>query len=243
MSPVCNHRPGVERLRGLSPARCGSPPSGMASGISISPLSASFSSMFGAGGPTVPILTAPGRLTVPSAVVSDIPQSSPRSIPNRRMEEISITSDRQRRRARVHGHRPVEPERLPHRGEDLAGRPVPRGPRSPRAPALAALLQADLLDRGVQRLPERAPLIVGPALGLLPRPPRLHLLPDPGHGEEPVGPDLRQEGDDLARVRGAGGRARVHHRVCSGRSCVPAMWAAGSHEMNRDPGLNRSTSW
>ena len=111
---------------------------------------------------------------------------------------------------RVHGHGLVEAEGLPHPREDLlvglcdAVRELLRH-------RLITLLQAHLLERRVQRLPERTPLLLRPAL-VLRLDAGLHLLPDPGHREEPVGPHLWQEGDDLARVRRAGGGARVDDR-------------------------------
>jgi hypothetical protein len=58
--------------------------------MSNSPSSASLSSAPGEAGPTVPILTAPGRLQVPKPHVSDIPHSSASSIP--RAWKNSITS-------------------------------------------------------------------------------------------------------------------------------------------------------
>jgi len=49
--------------------------------ISTSPSVSSLICTPGAGGPTVPILTSPGRLTAPVPHVSDIPHSSASSIP------------------------------------------------------------------------------------------------------------------------------------------------------------------
>ena len=76
---------------------------------------------------------------------------------------------------------------------------------------LARLLELDLADRRVERGLRGLALLVGLA-GEHRLEPRLELLPDPRHGEEPRRLDQRQVGDDLARVVAARDRHRVDDR-------------------------------
>ena len=118
-----------------------------------------------------------------------------------RVEELEHL-DRRGGGADVDGAHLVEAEHLAQAGEDLL---VGRGDlgRELRRHLLAALLQANLLNRRSQRALGLCTLLIGLA-GDHRLQAGLQLLPDAGHGEEPVGAHLGQVGEHLARV-GAGG--------------------------------------
>ena len=176
---------------------------------STSPSSASLISVPGIGGPTVPSLTRSGGLQVATPQVSDIPQSSPIGIPI--AWKNSSTSSGRRRRADVDRQHLVEPERDAQAWRTSPRRPWPRPRRAPPAPPRrpARGAPSGRAASSALRAPSRLLVGQGGEVGLEAR---LELLPDPRHGEEPGRPDLRQELDDLARVRADRDRDALDHR-------------------------------
>ena len=157
----------------------------------------------------MPILTAPGRLQVPNPHVSDIPHSSASSIPS--AWKNSSTSTGVGAAPTLTATRLVETEHLAQLREHLLVGLRRPAPRARAGPARRAGLSRTRSIAAASAACDRLARLLG--LGRLHRlEPGLQLLPDPRHREEPGRADLRQVGEDLARVRAGRDRAGVDHR-------------------------------
>ena len=173
----------------------------------ISPSSASFTSVSGIGGPTVPGRTLPGRLIVVIALVSDIPQVSQISIPIARKN--SSTSGGVGAAPTTNHSVSSRPSMRADRREDLLVGLVPFGLQL--VGNLALHVGGDAAAADLHR-PLGGLAFLGVLLGghrRLQR--RLQFLPDPRHAAPGRRPHLDRVGDHLARVRAAVHACPVEH--------------------------------
>ena len=114
---------------------------------------------------------------------------------------------RRRRRAGVDGDRLVQAEHRAQPARTGSRRPPRRAARRPRAPARRPCSSSTLRRAAVSQPTVCSPWVENRALE-----PRLELLEDPRHREEPRRPDGRQVGDDLAHHGARGDRHAEHDR-------------------------------